>query len=273
MARCQTRRDRHRRPLVAGLAMRPLLALLLALHSAGCHILLPFPIEQTTDGRSADIGAVERQIPDGATADTAAVHDRLRDHPASDRRADSIASDSPLGDLVAHDSAPHDLATTDLPPPPCSSGSTVAFAFAPTMVVCTSLAGSAQDQCAAEQLCNVAHGWHLCTAGEFLARGGQTLAYAPNAWLAACTTYSSSASAFGVPTDGVCGCSTPGSIAPNKVAWNCGTTLWATQSSYTPLGVVATDACTCIGPATASCTDGYWKARLAQEQHDATCCR
>lgn len=137
-----------------------------------------------------------------------------------------------------------------------------------TMVSCDTGA-KGLTQCAAGSMCGAQ--WHLCTATEFLARGGRTRATNPRAWLATCVRRNNQVFA---PTDTVCGDPCGSSSATALiVAWSCGSSA-AYTSTARYVGAVASTVCTQMG-VQGSRTAAFWEpsSTAAQTQRAALCCR
>ena len=139
------------------------------------------------------------------------------------------------------------------PPPPCTGATTeAAYPGWTDLTVCMSTVFHTQADAA--KLC--ASGWHMCTATQYLARGGTKYVLTnqgPLYWLAACVKPGSP------PQDGVCtnpqtGC--PGGCA---VGWSCvngGSGI--TRTGHDRYAIEAHTYCYRLGTNTA--TGAYWWA-------------
>jgi hypothetical protein len=192
----------------------------------------------------------------------------------TESRNDSSAStrDTVTLDLAPIDSAlPDRSVKVDASKDPCSSVGTPDIVYSANMVVCAE-AGVARTQCQAEELCNTAGGWHLCTATEYLARGGKLgKSLKKVGWIASCIRSDGVPNA---PTDKVCACKPGTSRAQVKVAWHClDDRMAGFGSDELFLGVSSSTACTRIGVKTAA-TAGFWMFGKAIGTTDrALCCR
>jgi hypothetical protein len=129
------------------------------------------------------------------------------------------------------------------------------------MVVCK---GAAVTQCQASTLC--AAGWHLCTATEYLDRGGTALGYA-GAWIQSCIRVNNKVTA---PTDALCPSCVPGSAGYATVMWECGGGYGNALTSDQLVPVTAS-ACMRLGiddPSTA----GFWYPGSAGTPRSAAAC-
>lgn len=134
-------------------------------------------------------------------------------------RTDRDGGDAPDARTADDASVPTD-AGTDAGPPPvgpgCADGTEEQGYDVPTMVGCDGLA----TQCAAGTLC--ASGWHLCTYGEYAARGGADEPSALSRWVAGCIRRTCSLDPM-PPEDGICGdCTSGEAMLPIPVAFSCG---------------------------------------------------
>jgi hypothetical protein len=130
---------------------------------------------------------------------------------------------------------------------------------------------SAFDQCGAEASCNLAAGWHLCTASEYLNYGGYTAVPPPAArpaWIAACVRDGPVLEL--VIADHVCSTCSAGTDDPLVAQWDCaGAPLPATP--FMRIGVAATDECNFVG---ADKRTGRWEVLPASTRLlSAICCR
>lgn len=127
------------------------------------------------------------------------------------------------------------------------------------------------DQCAAHSYCNEAAGWHLCTASEYLARGGKAKpGGGPLAWIAGCVRDSAGVVA---PRDGLCDASCKQTLAGTPTyRWDC-TGGNPIPTSTVNLGIGTASACFRLGvddPANAA----FWDAPgVHQKRNAALCCR
>jgi hypothetical protein len=193
------------------------------------------------------------------------------------------ADSAPLPDLLSPDQLAPDLLAPDLPwpadvgsPPDtgstnaCSSG-TMVYNFSPTMVVCQH--PSLVTQCQAPAVCNVAGGWHLCTATEYRARGGVTTPHSyDNGWIASCIRTSGTVHA---PTNAICPGSCQGGFTwpPKTIGWTCGSGTADKVHTDPTIGVCMRSECRRLGANSAS-NNAYWTFALTNETHYlAVCCR
>ena len=128
------------------------------------------------------------------------------------------------------------------------------------------------NQCQAEKLCNASAGWHLCTASEYRARGGQLGNRVINgAWIAACIR---SGNAIHAPSNKICACLSGSNQKKEEVAWFCSSSFpLMMQSDSLYLGVSTSTSCMYIGAKTAL-GGGYWTVNRPVGLSDrALCCR
>ena len=122
------------------------------------------------------------------------------------------------------------------------------------------------NQCQAATLCDAAAGWKLCTASQFLARGGKTGFLVTKAWIASCIR---KAGVMQPPSDSVCSCVNSKSTEVGS-SWPCAGAGGLT-SDNAEVGVRSFNSCRRIG--TQASPGGYWK-NLAPEKplSAALCC-
>ena len=177
---------------------------------AGCDWVFPFEGQPAADRAAGDgtrdvarpsdlIAHREPFLPDGPVADVGLSRDApKRDAPKADK---SPSFDTPSS------------------PQPCATGVSTGTKYGKSMAVCGDAQGAAVNQCTAASLCG--SGWHVCTASEYLARGGATIQ--PGVWgarLASCVRENGGAFA---PTDKPCAVcdSLLGKSPTAAVAWGC----------------------------------------------------
>jgi hypothetical protein len=158
-------------------------------------------------------------------------------------------------------------------PDPCAAGIQKGGKWSPgPMQAC--LAPGPIDQCGAEDLCNLAGGWHLCTASEYLARGGTASGAAEKAWLASCVR--SDGQTPTAPSDSRCAvCDVSGSTSNSaEVGWWCTTGQAQYTLPHNHVGVRTNSGCLRVGlndPAHeahwAPLSSGAWAVATA-----AACC-
>jgi len=186
---------------------------------------------------------------------------------AESRAAESRAVDRGPADLRGADRSADAQLPADTTSSPCASGSP-GHVFSSTMVICGSTS-TILDQCSAEQRCNLAAGWHLCTATEYLAGGGATSAPpSTGAWIAACIRAGGAPFA---PVDGVCQCATL-TMANAGVEWSCsGGDPSMTSAGHS--GVRTWTTCRRVG-ANSAASAAYWAPDPSvQGMFYAVCCR
>jgi hypothetical protein len=160
-----------------------------------------------------------------------------------DAGADAGGSDGGIDAGATIDAGPPDAGATDAGSTPCTFE--LAHTYGADMVVCGPGAMKiSADQCEAEAtFC--APGWTLCTASQFLARGGMTDPAPYAAWIAGCIR--EGGGAVTTPTDRICAC-TPGARASLELLGiGCdGTTEYRADGAN--IGIVASPGCYAAGP-------------------------
>jgi hypothetical protein len=184
----------------------------------------------------------------------------------------------PLTDLIVvdpHDSAPKKdtgvIAPFDVSisvespwqPTACASGPPT-FSYAADMVICSDPTGV--DQCSAQSLCNMAAGWHLCTATEFRARGGKKTPAQSPAWIAGCIRAGGAPHA---PVDAVCLC-TAAAAPLAAVHYSCDTSLFG-ESPEAHVGLVSYGLCFSVGTLSPT-TEAYWVSSPSHSARGAAVC-
>lgn len=156
---------------------------------------------------------------------------------------------------------------------PACVNSTYGRSYASNMVVCHS--STSFNQCEAEQRCNQAAGWHMCTASEFLARGGKDANNAPgsgnSAWLKA-RIRNGPSDQPGTPEDQICSkCVKEYSSASYKVIWSCDqSTSYNATALY--IGIGSDYRCFRIGENNTTWA-GYWALGVPTEMlNHVLCC-
>jgi hypothetical protein len=218
--------------------------LLLANLLQGCHLIFPFSLH--------DAGS-ESHPADAAT------------------NVDGLTLDG-LGDA----GLPPDLGAADgktdapLPTAPCNAANSVnaQLFYAVNMVLCQN-AVMGRNQCQAEDtFCNVASGWRMCNAIEFLTRGGKTKPASVTAWIKSCIRSGSSPA---LPTNDVCKCNSQTNPPTQKVMWAC-SDLYSTSSSGLYIGAATDSICHRIGT-TSTANEGMWRASSSEvKTYAAVCC-
>ncbi len=148
--------------------------------------------------------------------------------------------------------------------PACSKLGVRKGSYRADMVICGVVPNV--NQCEAATLCNSAAGWTLCTASQFLARGGKTSFLEPKAWIASCIRI---AGVLQAPTQRVCSCvNTPAKSVASS--WPCGGGGGLT-SVNSEVGVRTFNSCRKIGGINTA--GAFWK-NLAPEKplSAALCC-
>ncbi|MCA9672060.1 MAG: hypothetical protein KC503_40980 [Myxococcales bacterium] len=147
----------------------------------------------------------------------------------------------------------------------CASGTPIRV-YGPDMVICSASGGT--DQCSAQSACNVAGGWSLCNASQYVARGGATTADGSAAWLAGCVR--AGATPF-APMDGICASCAIVSAPATGVAWRCSGTQSDT-SNRAHLGLVTFVECRRAGSSDPG-AGAYWRVVNTFESYShAVCC-
>lgn len=237
------------------------IALAFPLALLGCHAVFSYEATRSADARLADRGGH-----DGGPRDRAAG-----EHPGS---ADARTDDGTPADQRATDLgvADQQLGPDAAPAGACAPTATE-VSWRPDMVLCQLPDAQKTDQCDAARHCGV--GWHLCTATEYLGRGGRTSSppggQFDHHWLAACVRVGDTLSP--PDNDAIC----PGSCvnvpgAQLAVSWPCATAGWS-YSVNSPLGIVTHTSCQLVGVNDAAWA-GFWITQPASAAVDgAACCK
>ncbi len=218
---------------------------------------------------SVDRGVEGGQRLDGPLPDGPLLDGPLPDGPLPDgQRLDGPLPDGPLPDGPLPDTLLPDAPLSDGPvQPPCASGATKGQTYAANMVVC---GGSAQvNQCSAAPLCNTAGGWSMCTASQFLARGGKTTVTVKRAWLAACIRNNSTPTA---PTNAICSSCMGTNLSAGGVGWRCTGSKSDTKSNAY-IGVASFFECRRVGVNTTAVEGDWHPFASAGVVDSAVCCR
>lgn len=232
-----------------------------------------------SDGLSAQ--GVARSSPDLAAPDSAPDVARPAPDvalPAPDAALPDVASPAPDGAPPAPDAEPPapDMAapSPDLAldgpaglPPPCRGPLVFGYPGTP-MVICEY--SPSLSQCLAMLGCNYLEGWHVCTASEYLANGGNTRAAPYAGWIRSCIRNS----AFGTnaPNDSVCSCSGPETVTSVEAGWPCSGAGTPTTSDQRYLGVVSHSSCQRVG-IDATTSEAYWAPRpIYSSTNYVVCC-
>jgi hypothetical protein len=181
--------------------------------SVGCHWVLPLGAsdDAKSDGSASD-GNLDRLTAPDAPQDSLPFDDATLDKLPLDVGTDQPVDVVPLSDLF--DAKAPDTAGDTSSPPPCANSTQNTVGAWTNMTLCEGPTGIPQDQAAA--LC--APGWHLCTAADYLARGGKkkvTNVQSPSYWLAACVVPGTP------PLDTTCVGWTTGCASTCTVGWGC----------------------------------------------------
>jgi hypothetical protein len=212
----------------------------------GCHLLLPLAAR---DSGNSD-----------GVPDTPLLEARLSDAQRLDRGRE-LAVDRP-GDRTS----PHDTLPVAEGSSPCLL-STRFQDYGPDMVICQGTQNV--DQCQAGGLCNAAAGWTVCTASQFLLRGGKSTPATAFAWLAACVRQGGSAFP---PTDSICDDCSDSAVLPNEyVSWACKYGTTSTGYSSGRVGVHAHNDCLRVGENLPS-QEAYWNGSPSRGTWKATVC-
>ena len=235
-------------------------ALALALLLSGCHLLLPLD-ELPGDAGALEAGKWETAPPDagdGPHLDRAVL-------PEAGPRPDTRGPQASIASDLAPDSAVIDAGP---PPPACNAQAKVVHTYRPKMVVCGSTAAK-HDQCSAENLCNLAQGWTLCSPDQFTTRGGDDpLNTFGGAWVGGCVRNGATVTS---PQPGPCKPCTLSSPGPASVAFDCGG-ITSQTSSKSPFGITSDTTCHIPGSAKLSDWQAFWDATLATQQLGAAVC-
>jgi len=108
------------------------------------------------------------------------------------------------------------------------------------MVVCKGT--SDLNQCEAAAFCNGSGGWKLCTANQFVIRGGAAAYVSPPAWIASCIR---SGGVPHAPSTAPCAC-VANSTTSIEVAWPCQPGV-ASTSGHSNIGVRTSPNCRQLG--------------------------
>lgn len=151
------------------------------------------------------------------------------------------------------------------PSSPCAPGGLLRYTYGAKMVICSG--SSSRSQCNAAAFCNRAAGWKLCTASQYLARGGKTHGQG-GAWIGGCVRSGGSVSA---PVAGACASCSSTLVTAATVQWSCSGTI-PSSSKAANVGLASKGACYRVG-ANATGSAGFWAAASANMQLDrAVCC-
>jgi hypothetical protein len=127
------------------------------------------------------------------------------------------------------------------------------------------------DQCEASKRCNTAASWHLCTAAEYVARGGKDTPPPVGiaAWLDACVRENGVVQDPFVP--GCSGCDQKDVLAA-EVNWLCTGASFGSSLASAFIGVHTYAQCWRVGT-NVSQNDGRWRAEPASMKlSSALCC-
>ncbi len=214
-------------------------------------------------------------MPDGGVPDDAALD------AGSDAGVDASVADA--GDAAIEmmdagpDAGPRDAGSPDSGPPDagsdagvdagpsptgCADGTVDQAYPSPDMVGCN----GSRDQCTADTLCG--SGWHLCTYGEYEARGGGFVPATAGRWLAGCLR-AGNCSVLGSITGGTCGdCSVE--VGPNTSFGSTCPGAVRVETDACPAGVVADGASARLDGEADCAMAGI---RATDQLLGASCCR
>jgi hypothetical protein len=196
-----------------------------------------------TTNVGADAGSIDRGVADSA---------------ARDRGADRAASDL----------LPADLATDTASNTPCAQVAARIKTYAGgDMVICRS-ALQKVNHCNAEALCNTAGGWSLCSASQYLKRGGKAQGVQENAWLKSCVLSGGTPHA---PSDALCSQCSAAKGSQVKVGWPCASQVVSYVSDFAWGAMVTLSECTRMGLDTPA-TEGYWIGWTTTDLLDVSVC-
>jgi hypothetical protein len=232
---------------------------------AGCHGLLP--LVAAPDSEVATDGPL---VVDAAPAQDVALDELLvADAPALEASPDGPGMDATPKDLpVALDQTAKDTSNTT----PCTNGKPPTLTYGATMKTCT--VSPQANQCDAHKGCNQAAGWTICTASQFLVRGGKLVpssAATPGAWIKGCVRHGDGPAH--APTDKYCDCvGGTGTVAKVKIQWNCADT-WPFTTTAANMGLRTGPACHRVGTNDPS-TEAYWRAQSSPSPgNEVVCCK
>jgi pentapeptide MXKDX repeat protein len=228
------------------------------------------PDVMSPDVMSPDVMSPDVMSPDVMSPDVMSPDVMSPDVLSPDVLSPDVMSPDVLSpDVLSPDVMSPDLDSPDLGSPlACAVGQPLFVWPAGKMVMCS--AGKNITPCGAPAICNTAAGWSLCTASQYLARGGKTTAppLQDNAWLSGCIR---SGGAPYAPTDTLCpGNCKAGSAPAATVAWQCGPGSFTRSDAY--LAVLTRTACRRVGVNSAA-YEGFWSFRATnQPRPNVVCC-
>jgi len=178
-----------------------------------------------------------------------------------------MEKDQALKDQALKDQAPKDQAP-EQSTPACLTTITSSYWSDPSMMICS---GGPFTQCTAENACNVAGGWHLCLASEFLARGGASTSIPTSAWIKGCVRKNGAVDA---PVDSLCSASCASTTAGSvTIGWECANLNSSSATDADNVGLVSAPKCSRVGVNTPA-TAGYWIwMPITSKKTGALCCR
>ena len=233
-----------------------------ALFIDGCHLVYPLdPSRQDADTRGLDRGALTR---DQRRSD---LLDQSLDQPR-DLPLDQLSTDQTRIDQAGSDATSPDLTMADLHLlGACANQATESAVVGWTnMVRCSKLL---VNQCDAVSLCNANSGWHLCTATEYLARGGKTQG-ADDHWLAGCVRGSSGK--VTAPVDGICASGCPFTSSSLIYSYFCIGSIPVSPVGNLYVGLTTYVGCARPGQDKPN-VEGYWTAQgITTSGRGAVCC-
>jgi hypothetical protein len=232
---------------------------------SACHLVLPFESPSPASSDS-DQGVVDLQLDLFVGDVPVAPEDNgvQDDHPhLVDALPPLDAAPLPDSALVPDTTAPDMYSRAELPSYPCAASSIVQVYPTMTMAICQG--GGPKPPCSAGAICGT--NWHICTASEYLSRGGATVGSTTAAWLASCTRDGAAPTA---PSDQPCTtCNDSGTGTLADVAWTC-SGLLQNSVDYLYLAVKTSNACRRLGQPTAP--SAMWSFDLATASSDAVVC-
>jgi hypothetical protein len=228
----------------------------------GCHLIFPFDLSGADDGPLTSW--TEASARDGGIASEQATSP-----------PDLSTPDAATTDARGHDQAGQDLlqkpADTGLQIP-CVGGGQVKKIYASNMIQC-SYPGKILSQCDAVKHCNQASSWSLCTAAQYLDRGGKDqIPPSEAAWIAACVRHGGPpVSPTKIP--GICTKCDTSKLSSETITWTCTSGTQFLPSDYAYVGVHTFGQCLRVGENDSS-TEANWRANSTiYSLTSALCCR
>lgn len=172
-----------------------------------------------------------------------------------DTSVDAVTVDA-TPTLEASADGPRDVGVDSvaLPSMACAPSMTPTLVYGARMVVCGSTKSNF-NQCDANARCNLAAGWSLCTATQFLAWGGKLKPALNEAWLRSCMREGTNITH---PTDAACSsCVNNLKGLTRPLGYFCGTGKIMLSSEILNLGITTSSTCRRLG-ANAPVLEAYW---------------